>query len=54
MAKRLPKPPKPPRPTRPPAVRQVYEFFEIDTDHNGVINVQEVLAFEAKLRTASK
>jgi len=33
---------------------KVYDFFEIDADRNGVISVQEVLAFETKLRAASK
>jgi Ca2+-binding EF-hand superfamily protein len=36
------------------AADKVYEFFEIDTDRNGVVSVQEVLAYEARLRTAGK
>jgi len=36
------------------AADKVYEFFEIDTGRNGVITVQEILAYEAKLRAASK
>jgi Ca2+-binding EF-hand superfamily protein len=36
------------------ASEKVYEFFATDTNRNGVITLQEILAYEAKMQGARK